>query len=126
MATRVGTPLDKGVAYFAAVSFAVPGWWLGILFILLFAFKLNWLPSGGMFSTPPPQGTWPRLVDLGMHALLPIITLVTVSVGPYIYTAICGTAACPLQTDDQIGGAWRGLFAQYAGLLQSADPKLSG
>ena len=86
MATRVGTPLDKGVAYFAAISFAVPGWWLGILFILLFAFKLNWLPSGGMFSTPPPQGTWPRLVDLGMHALLPIITLVTVSVGPYIYT----------------------------------------
>jgi peptide/nickel transport system permease protein len=86
MATRVGTPLDKAVAYFAAISFAVPGWWLGILFILLFAFKLNWLPSGGMFSTPPPQGTWPRLLDLGRHALLPIITLVTVSVGPYIYT----------------------------------------
>jgi peptide/nickel transport system permease protein len=86
MATRVGTPLDKAVAYFAAISFAVPGWWLGILFILLFAFKFNWLPSGGMFSTPPPQGTWPRLLDLGRHALLPIITLVTVSVGPYIYT----------------------------------------
>jgi peptide/nickel transport system permease protein len=86
MATRVGTPLDKAVAYFAAISFAVPGWWLGILFILLFAFQLNWLPSGGMFSTPPPQGTWPRLLDLGKHALLPIITLVTVSVGPYIYT----------------------------------------
>src|SRR3712207_8227409 len=39
MATRVGTPLDKAVAYFAAISFAVPGWWLGILFILLFAFR---------------------------------------------------------------------------------------
>jgi peptide/nickel transport system permease protein len=74
------------LAYFAAISFAVPGWWLGILFILLFAFKLNWLPSGGMFSTPPPQETWPRLLDLGKHALLPIITLVTVSAGPYIYT----------------------------------------
>jgi len=86
MATRIGTPLDKVVAYFAAISFAVPGWWLGILFILVFAFKFNWLPSGGMFSTPPPQGTWPRLFDLGRHALLPIITLVTVSVGPYIYT----------------------------------------
>ena len=86
MATRVGTPLDKAVAYFAAISFAVPGWWLGILFILLFAFQLNWLPAGGMFSTPPPQATWPRLLDLGKHALLPIITLVTVSVGPYIYT----------------------------------------
>jgi peptide/nickel transport system permease protein len=86
MATRVGTPLDKAVAYFGAISFAVPAWWLGILFILLFAFQLNWLPSGGMFSTPPPQATWPRLLDLAKHALLPIITLVTVSVGPYIYT----------------------------------------
>src|SRR5215217_503808 len=49
-----------------------------------------------------------------------------VSAGCSISTTICGTAACPLQTDDQIGGAWRGLFAQYAGLLQRADPKLSG
>jgi peptide/nickel transport system permease protein len=86
MATRVGTPLDRAVAYFAAISFAVPAWWLGILFILIFAFQLNWLPSGGMFSSPPPEGTWPRLLDLGKHALLPVLTLVTVSVGPYIYT----------------------------------------
>jgi peptide/nickel transport system permease protein len=86
MATRVGSPLDKAVAYFAAISFAIPAWWLGILFILVFAFQLGWLPSGGMFSTPPPAGTWTRLVDLAHHALLPIFTLVAVSVGPYIYT----------------------------------------
>ncbi len=86
MATRVGTPLDRVVAYFAAISFAVPAWWLGILFIILFAFQLGWLPSGGMFSTPPPQGAWPRLLDQFKHALLPIITLVTVSIGPSIYT----------------------------------------
>ena len=87
MATRVGTRLDKAVSYIAAISFAVPGWWLGILFIILFAFQLGWLPSGGMYSTPPPQETIPRLLDLGKHALLPIITLVTVSVGPSIYVA---------------------------------------
>jgi peptide/nickel transport system permease protein len=86
MATLVGTPLDRVIAYLAAISFAVPAWWLGILFILIFAFHLNWLPSGGMFSTPPPEETWQRWRDLGQHALLPIITLVTVSVGPYIYT----------------------------------------
>jgi peptide/nickel transport system permease protein len=86
MATRVGSPLDKTVAYFAAISFAIPAWWLGILFILIFAFQLDWLPSGGMFSTPPPIGSWARLIDLARHALLPIITLVAVSVGPYIYT----------------------------------------
>lgn len=86
MATRVGTPLDRIVAYVAAISFAVPAWWLGILFIILFAFQLDWLPSGGMFSTPPPEGAWPRFLDQLKHAVLPIITLVTVSVGPSIYT----------------------------------------
>jgi peptide/nickel transport system permease protein len=86
MAARAGTPIDRAVAYFAAVSFAIPAWWLGILFILVFAFQLNWLPSGGMFSIPPPEAGLPRLLDLGKHALLPIITLVTVSVGPSIYT----------------------------------------
>ncbi|HEU5432445.1 MAG TPA: ABC transporter permease [Thermomicrobiales bacterium] len=86
MSTRVGTPIDRAVAYFAAISFAVPAWWLGILLILVFGFQLNLLPTGGMFSTPPPQGTWDRLLDLGYHAILPILTLVVVSVGPYIYS----------------------------------------
>jgi peptide/nickel transport system permease protein len=86
MATRVGSRIDRGVAYFAAISFAVPAWWLGILFILIFAFKLNLLPAGGMYSTPPPEGGPERWLDLAKHALLPVITLVLVSVGPYIYS----------------------------------------
>ena len=86
MATRVGTRLDRAVAYFAAISFAVPAWWLGILLILVLAFQLDLLPASGMYSVPPPDGRWERLLDLGHHAILPILTLVPVSVGPYIYT----------------------------------------
>jgi peptide/nickel transport system permease protein len=86
MATRVGSRLDRGVAYFAAISFAVPAWWLGILFILIFAFRLNILPAGGMYSTPPPQDGIDRWLDLCKHAILPVLTLVLVSVGPYIYS----------------------------------------
>lgn len=86
MATRVGSRLDRGVAYFAAISFAVPAWWLGILFILIFAFKLDLLPAGGMYSTPPPEAGPDRWLDLAKHAMLPVITLVLVSVGPYIYS----------------------------------------
>ena len=86
MATRVGSRLDRAVAYFAAISFAVPAWWLGILFVLLFAFRWDILPAGGMYSTPPPEGGFARFLDLTKHAILPILTLVPVSVGPYIYT----------------------------------------
>jgi peptide/nickel transport system permease protein len=85
MATRAGTGTDRAVSYFAAVSYALPAWWVGILLILLFAFTLGWLPSGGMFSVPPPTGGLARTLDLLRHALLPVLTLVVAGAGPYIY-----------------------------------------
>jgi peptide/nickel transport system permease protein len=85
LSTRVGSRLDRIVSYAAAVSYALPGWWMGILLILVFGFLLRVLPTGGMYSTPPPTGELARLLDLGWHALLPILTLVLVSVGPSIY-----------------------------------------
>jgi peptide/nickel transport system permease protein len=86
MATRVGTRTDRVVSFISAVSFALPAWWTGILLILLLSFQFHVLPSGGMYSTPPPEGGFARFLDLLKHALLPIITLVLVSVGPYIYS----------------------------------------
>lgn len=86
MATRVGTKTDRVVSFTSAISFAIPAWWLGILLILVLSFKFNLLPSGGMYSTPPPIGGISRFFDLLWHATLPIFTLVLVSVGPYLYT----------------------------------------
>jgi len=85
LSSHPGELLDRAVSGFAAVSFAVPTWWIGILFILLFSFSWSILPSGGMFSSPPPVGGLARLLDMLHHALLPIITLVLTSLGPYIY-----------------------------------------
>jgi len=100
MATRVGSRLDRSVAYFAAISFAVPAWWLGILFILIFAFKLHVLPAGGMYGNPPPQEQPERALDLAKHAILPILTLVPVTVGPYIYSV--RTMTVTIAQDDHV------------------------
>jgi len=86
MATLAGTKLDRVVSFFAAISFALPAWWIGILLILLFSFKIPIFPSGGMYGVPPPIGNFARIVDLLFHACLPILTLVLVSVGPYLYS----------------------------------------
>lgn len=111
MATRVGSRLDRAVAYFAAISFAVPAWWLGILFILVFSFKLDILPSGGMYGNPPPEGGFDRFLDLAKHALLPILTLVPVSVGPYIYSV--RTMTVTIAQEDHVQ------FARAKGLPES-------
>ena len=85
LATRVGTPLDRGISYFSAISYAVPAWWMGIQMILFFVYYFQFFPTGGMYSTPPPEGGIVRFLDLLWHAVLPILTLVLVTVGPYIY-----------------------------------------
>lgn len=95
LATQVGSKLDRGVSFFTAFSYALPAWWAGIFLILLFSFKFNLFPSGGLYSLPPPSGGINRLLDLLWHAILPIFTLVLVSLGPWIYvtrTIVLNTA----------------------------------
>jgi len=86
LATKVGSKIDRIVSYMSAISYALPAWWTGILFILIFAFELRVLPAGGLHSTPPPEQSLLRLIDLIYHAILPIITLVLVSLGAWTYT----------------------------------------
>lgn len=86
MATQAGSWLDRAMSVFAAISYAIPTWWIGILLILILSVRWRVLPSGGMYSTPPPVESVPRLLDMFKHALLPVLTLVLISVGPYIYS----------------------------------------
>lgn len=48
-ATRAGSWLDKTVSGYAAISLAVPTFWVGILFILLFGITLEWLPTASAY-----------------------------------------------------------------------------
>ncbi len=46
-ALRRGTALDPLVTSLAQLGAAVPSFWLGLMFVLLFAVQLGWLPAGG-------------------------------------------------------------------------------
>ena len=100
LATRVGSRADRFVSWVAAISYALPGWWTGILLILVFGFALRWLPSGGMFSSPPPTDPLGRTADLLYHAILPILTLVIVSLGPSVY--VVRTMTMTVAQDDHV------------------------
>ena len=71
----------------------MPTFWLGLMLIVLFGSTLKWLPVSGMIDarTSPPFGTgeyWAyfgadtgkALGDLLRHLILPVITLVVVSI----------------------------------------------
>jgi peptide/nickel transport system permease protein len=95
IATMPGSRIDRFFSNFSAFSYAIPTWWTGILFILIFAVQLRVLPTGGMYSAPPPTEAIPRFLDLLYHAILPISTLVLALSGSWIYmtrTMVLNTA----------------------------------
>lgn len=95
LATKVGSRLDRAMSYFSATSYALPTWWTGILFILVFAFQLNLFPTHGMYSAPPPTDALGRFLDLLWHAALPILTLFLATIGGWTYvvrTMVLNTA----------------------------------
>jgi len=68
-AVKRNTLTDHAVGMVGLAGLSVPGFWLGTLFILLFALALGWLPSGGSVSvTQDPLGNL-------SHMLLPGIAL---------------------------------------------------
>jgi peptide/nickel transport system permease protein len=63
------------VTLFSVVGYALPVFWLGQIFVLVFALKLGWFPSQGMISLRFDQTLWQQTVDVLHHLVLPASTL---------------------------------------------------
>jgi peptide/nickel transport system permease protein len=77
-ARRRGRFPDTVAMLVAQLGVSVPVFWLGVLLILLFAVKLNWLPSfgrGAPLTTALLTGNLAGLTDSLRHLLLPGVTL---------------------------------------------------
>jgi peptide/nickel transport system permease protein len=61
--------LDHGIMTFAVAGVAIPGFWLGLMLILIFSVRLSWLPASGyipFFEDP---------VESLKRVLMPAVTL---------------------------------------------------
>ncbi|MEZ2408874.1 ABC transporter permease [Bosea sp. RCC_152_1] len=47
MALHAGRPLDRLLSIGTLIFYSVPGFWIGLMMIVLFSVTLGWLPSGG-------------------------------------------------------------------------------
>jgi peptide/nickel transport system permease protein len=60
-ALRPGGVSDRSTVFFSLIGLSVPQFWLGLLFIIIFAVQLGWLPTSGV-ATP-------------FHIILPALTM---------------------------------------------------
>lgn len=67
-----GKIVDQTIRFFATVGHAVPDFWMGLLFIILFAVTLGWMPSQGVLTIGKDQ--W-DIVDRVKHIVMPSLVL---------------------------------------------------
>ncbi|MBD3379651.1 MAG: ABC transporter permease subunit [Candidatus Omnitrophica bacterium] len=70
-----GSFFDKVTTVFVFVGYAMPTFWLALILIFIFGFKLGWLPVSGM--TPWYADYLPfsaKAGDLAWHLVLPVVT----------------------------------------------------
>lgn len=74
-AVWVRTWKDHLISVAAIIAYAMPLFWIGLMLILLFAIKLDWLPTSGMEDAAAFYEGGERIVDIARHLVLPAITL---------------------------------------------------
>lgn len=80
-AVRKNSKFDKTVQVLTIVGYSLPVFIFALLYVYLFAVKLEWFPVSGM-RTPNFTGTkWEEFLDLLRHITLPLLVLITRSLG---------------------------------------------
>ena len=81
-ASRSGSRFDTAMSITSVTLFAMPGYWLGLMLVMVFTYRLHLLPAfgaGGLDAEFLPAGA--RMVDSLRHLALPLTTLTLIGVG---------------------------------------------
>lgn len=79
-AWRRGSTLDLGTLGVAMFFESVPSFWLGMIFIAVFAAGLGWFPIFGASTAGLPLAGWALLLDRVRHLVLPLATLTLITI----------------------------------------------
>ena len=78
-ALRPGGWADALISIMALAGVSVPVFWLALVFILLFAVQLHWLPAGGVSNVGDGS-----VRDIVRHLALPVLTLALSTAGQFV------------------------------------------
>ncbi len=74
--------LDGAVSAASVTLNAVPGYWLGLVLVMVFTYRLQWLPAFGAAGLDADfLGRWARFADRLRHLVLPWATLTLIGMG---------------------------------------------
>ncbi|MBZ9673864.1 ABC transporter permease [Mesorhizobium sp. ES1-3] len=89
---RPGRLRDRFLSVSSLALYAVPGFWLGLVLILVFAVELRWLPIGGVETLASDKTGLDRSADIAIHLALPVCALGFIYLALYLRMMRAGMA----------------------------------
>lgn len=136
MARKPGGLLDRVVSIFGMISWSMPVWWIGILFLILFSYYLGWFPLqmkdvyNALAQIPadvnPVVRFFLELKTWLYYMALPLMTLVLVSFGGWAY-AVRNIVLETMSQDFVLAARARGLPENriiYGHVLRTSSPPI--
>lgn len=99
-ARKNGSWFDKLVCNISYVFDATPGFWLGLMMIIIFASYLKLLPTSGMVSLRNNYTGIKYILDVAKHMILPVTTMVLTQI-PY-YFRIARSSVLQAMAEDYV------------------------
>jgi len=75
---------DRLLSLTSLALYAVPGFWLGLVLIVIFGVTLRWLPIGGLETIASGKTGLARAADISRHLILPVAALSSVYLTLYL------------------------------------------
>lgn len=73
--------LDRAICKIGTAAYYIPGFWLGVVLVLIFSINLGWLPSSGAYDVGRDGDLWNRI----QHLILPLIVMIASHLWYYAY-----------------------------------------
>ncbi len=76
---KAGSKTDSTIQAVSLFLLSTPLFWIGMILLFVFGYQLGWFPLSGAYTIPPRYpNIFVQLYDYIRHAVLPILSLVTV------------------------------------------------
>ena len=83
-AIKKNTAFDSFVQVFSVIGYSLPTFIVALLFIYVFAVRLQWLPIGGMYTPGLSRTPLEQRLNLLYHMILPLLVMTVSSLGGII------------------------------------------
>ncbi|HWL55611.1 MAG TPA: ABC transporter permease [Paracoccus sp. (in: a-proteobacteria)] len=100
MSSFAGRIPDRLLSVLSLLFYSIPGFWIGLMLILLFSVKLGWLPSGGSGTIGSSLTGWAAVLDNARYMILPAMSLSLFYVA--IYARLTRAAMLEIRNQDYV------------------------